>query len=135
MKGLSGKRVGVIDDQADNIFVLLTLLKQLGATGVVVWWTADQVSRTARALPLDAIMLDLMLPGSRSGYAVIEELRAIPGLEEVPIVAVSAADTATALPKARELGFDGFISKPIDSDLFPQQMESILNGEPVWAVR
>ena len=135
MNSLAGKRICVIDDKADNIFILLMLLKQLGASGVVVWWSQDQVRKIVRELPLDAILLDLMLPGARSGYAVIQELRSVPGLENIPIVAVSAADAATALPKARELGFDGFISKPIDSDAFPEQLQSILNGDPVWAVR
>jgi len=135
MNSLAGKRICVIDDKADNIFILLMLLKQLGASGVVVWWSQDQVRKIVRELPLDAILLDLMLPGARSGYAVIQELRAVPGLENIPIVAVSAADAATALPKAQELGFDGFISKPIDSDAFPEQLQSILNGDPVWAVR
>jgi CheY-like chemotaxis protein len=50
----------------------------------------------------------------------------------VPIVAISAAELAIAIPRARELGFSGFISKPIDEALFAKQIAQILAGEQVW---
>ncbi|NIP28430.1 MAG: response regulator, partial [Phycisphaerae bacterium] len=34
--------------------------------------------------------------------------------------------------KAREAGFDGFLSKPLDADEFPAQIRRILEGESVW---
>jgi DNA-binding NarL/FixJ family response regulator len=34
--------------------------------------------------------------------------------------------------RAREKGFDGFISKPLKMSEFPRQVERILNGEAVW---
>jgi two-component system, cell cycle response regulator DivK len=36
------------------------------------------------------------------------------------------------MQKAREAGFDGFLSKPIDVDRFPEQIGRILAGEAIW---
>lgn len=132
---LKGKRICVIDDQADNVYILLMMLKQHGATGIVTWWSEGQIKQIKQHLPIDAILLDLMFPGHRTGFDVIAEIRAIPGLEAVPIAAVSAADAAVAMAQARECGFDGFISKPIDAAQFPLQLKKILAGQPVWAGR
>jgi len=34
--------------------------------------------------------------------------------------------------RVRELGFTGFISKPLDQKRFPEQVKRILHGEQVW---
>jgi len=36
------------------------------------------------------------------------------------------------MPQARELGFSGFISKPVDEAYFVQQIASIIDGEQIW---
>jgi two-component system cell cycle response regulator DivK len=36
------------------------------------------------------------------------------------------------MKKAKDSGFDGFLGKPIDPDLFPEQIKAILKGEEVW---
>jgi adenylate cyclase len=67
-----------------------------------------------------------------SGYQIYDEIRAEPEFKDVPVVAVSAADPNTAIPQTRAKGFAGFIPKPIDDDLFPQQLLKILNSGQVW---
>jgi hypothetical protein len=32
------------------------------------------------------------------------------------------------------LGFDGFLGKPLDSARFPEQLDRILAGKPVWEI-
>jgi len=49
-------------------------------------------------------------------------------------VAVSAMDPSVAIPQARQKGFSGFIAKPIDNRLFPQQIAQIIEGEQVWSI-
>jgi DNA-binding NarL/FixJ family response regulator len=34
--------------------------------------------------------------------------------------------------RAKEAGFNGFISKPLDVDRFPDQINDILNGRSIW---
>ncbi|MEO8395213.1 MAG: response regulator, partial [Chloroflexota bacterium] len=82
--------------------------------------------------PVDAILLDLMLPGQYTGYDIFQQIRQQAEFNHVPIVAVSAADSSTALPKARAMGFSGFISKPIDFRLFAQQIKQVVDGSLIW---
>jgi CheY-like chemotaxis protein len=129
---LSKKKIYIVEDNTANIFVLLSALRQEGAIVVIDWFADGKTDRILKDLPIDLIILDLMLPGSSSGFDIFESLRAIPELNEIPIVAVSAMDTSVGIPKAQELGFSGFISKPIDVDKFPQQILALIEGEKIW---
>lgn len=129
---LQGKNIYIVEDTTENVFILLALLKEYKANVQVDWWARGEAKRVLEALPLDLIILDLGLQDGRSGYDVFEELRTLPELDDVPIIAVSAADPTTAIARTRKLGFSGFIGKPIDFDLFPQQIEAILRGLSVW---
>lgn len=129
---LKDKRIFVFDDNANNVFVMLKLLQYNGAHPIVAWFFKGEAHRMEESLPLDLILLDLMLPGGRTGFEVFEEIKSIPELADVPVVAVSAADISTYMPKTQEMGFDGYISKPIDRSTFPKQLIAVLNGEKVW---
>jgi len=73
-----------------------------------------------------------MLPGAASGFDLYSEIRALPELAEVPIVAVSASNPSEAIPRAKALGFASYISKPVDQNLLPVQLQRILAGERLW---
>ena len=53
-------------------------------------------------------------------------------LKDVPVIAVTAEASIEQMNKARLSGFNGFLGKPLDPDLFPDQIQRILAGEPVW---
>jgi DNA-binding NtrC family response regulator len=36
------------------------------------------------------------------------------------------------IERVRREGFQGFLGKPLDARRFPQQLQKILNGIPVW---
>lgn len=72
----------------------------------------------------DLILVDLNVP-DLDGYEITLRLRGTPGLEAVPIVAITAeGDRATSLA----VGCDGFLEKPIDARKFPKQIEKFLRG-------
>jgi len=73
-----------------------------------------------------------MLRDNVSGYDIFDELKRTPELASIPIVAVSASDPTIEIPKAKAKGFTGFIGKPISPRLFPSQIASSINREPVW---
>ncbi len=99
---------------------------------LVDWWAKGESQRVLMSMPIDLIILDLMLPNQRSGFDVFDELRSLPQIAKVPIIAVSAAEVSFAVPHAKSKGFSGFISKPIDFVLFPKQIAAVINGEQVW---
>ena len=79
----------------------------------------------------DLILLDINLPAT-NGYEVLKQIRADEKLKSVTVIAVTAQDADTEIPKCKEAGFDGFIGKPLSRSRFPRQLRRILNGEAVW---
>src|SRR5690606_11841995 len=95
-------------------------------------WGADAVTRLRRFMPADLILLDLMFPHGVTGYDIFKDIRAHPEFRHVPIVAVSASDASVAIPLTKDMGFAGYIAKPIDFLGFTKQIHEIMQGVPVW---
>lgn len=129
---LEGKRIFIVEDNVHNRIVFTMALKLAGAMLEFDRWGRNTMVRLDAFQPVDLIILDLMLPGGTSGYDIYDEIRHRPGYASVPIVAVTASEPAIALPKTREKGFSGFIAKPIDSDIFPEQIARLIAGDDVW---
>lgn len=129
---LENRNIYLVEDNPENIYILMTILRKHGAKVQVDWWARGEVNRLLKTLPLDLIILDLMFPGVRSGFDIFSEIRTLPQLNGVPIVAVSASDPSVAIPKAMEKGFSGFIAKPVDNELFPIQIAKIIDKKQVW---
>ena len=81
----------------------------------------------ARRKKPDLILMDINI-GGMDGYEVTTRLRTIPGLEDVPIVAVTAATLDGDRERALVAGCNGYIPKPIDVDTFADQVRSYLVG-------
>ena len=129
---LKGKRIFLVEDNLSNKTIMQMLLEQDGAKVSFDRWGAEALEKLLAALPLDAILLDLMLPGQVSGFDIFQKLRRIDSFHGIPIVAVSAADASVVIPRAQELGFSGFISKPIDFVRFTKQVKAIVDGQTLW---
>ncbi|HEX2907780.1 MAG TPA: response regulator [Phototrophicaceae bacterium] len=129
---LQGKRIFIVEDNPLNraTYQMVTVLH--GAQLEFERWGRDTLRRLKQVGQVDLVILDLMLPGGVSGYDVFQEIHNAPEFAAIPIIAVSAAEPSTALVKTRQLGFSGFIAKPIDDDLFPKQLAQILAGKQVW---
>jgi CheY-like chemotaxis protein len=132
---LRGKRVFYIEDDGNNRAIVQTILEAAGATLQFDNCGFMEISlRKIKAFHPDVILLDLMLMSRISGYDVYTTLRLQTQFITIPIVAVSASDPEIEIPKTREIGFAGFIGKPIDVRLFASQIDTILHGETVWYV-
>lgn len=119
----------IIDDNAQNIGVLATLLKfeDVDATKV-------QMPKTLHAMIDDmqqpnVVFLDLEMPGM-DGFEVLDMLKAHDRFQNTPIVAYTVH--VSEINVARDYGFDGFLGKPLDADKFSGQLQRILDGESVW---
>ncbi|MEO8609547.1 MAG: response regulator [Chloroflexota bacterium] len=132
---LRGKRVFYIEDDGNNRAIVQTILEAAGATLQFDNCGFMEISlRKIKAFHPDVILLDLMLMSRISGYDVYTTLRLQTQFITIPIVAVSASDPEIEIPKTREIGFAGFIGKPIDVRLFASQIDTILRGESVWHI-
>lgn len=132
MNLLEGKRILIVEDNVKNLAIFASVLRRKGATVFQDNWNAGTVNLIHDHLPIDIILLDLMLRHGKSGYDIFDEMAAIPDLKNIPIVAVSAADPDTEIPKAKEKGFAGFIAKPVNISQFPEHIATCIGGEKIW---
>ncbi|MBN2007392.1 MAG: response regulator [Anaerolineae bacterium] len=82
---------------------------------------------TARREKPDLILMDINISGL-DGYEVTTRLRTIPGLENVPVIAVTAATLRGDRERALVAGCNGYIAKPIDVDRFSDQIRAYMVG-------
>jgi CheY-like chemotaxis protein len=105
-------RVLVVEDQADLGDVLRDFLVELGHHAIVVH-TAEAALASLRTERLDAILLDVQLPGM-SGLDFLQ-LRPVRALG-VPIVAVSGVVNESQARECLRLGAADFMGKPVQLD-------------------
>ena len=130
---LRDKRIFITEDNTLNRSVYMMLLKISGAIIEFDRLGRETPSKVETFKP-DLIILDLMLPNGDSGYQIFNKIQKMPHYGNVPIVAISASEPSVALPKCKELGFSGFIAKPIEEELLVDQLVRLIEGEEVWYV-
>lgn len=127
----ANRTILVVEDNVSN-FVLIARL--LGYLGIHCEWKTSgyEVVEYADTLPqLDLILMDIRLP-YEDGYGALRKIQQSPRLKNIPVIAVTAEASQEQMDKARQSGFYGFLGKPLNPDKFPDQVQRILNGEPVW---
>lgn len=121
----------LIEDDVYTATATLDLLKLAGVGYATTRIFARHALDLGERLPrVDLILLDLNLLGEH-GYDVLSRIRAHPTIGKTARVVAFTAQRE-ARESARRLGFDGFISKPVNPPQFVQQIRSILAGESVW---
>jgi two-component system, cell cycle response regulator DivK len=122
----------VVEDNVPNFVLIARLLAYLGVQRCEWKTTGWGVVDFANTMPrVDLILMDLRLP-HEDGYEALRQIRANPRLRDTLVVVVTAQASAAEMAKAREAGFDGFLSKPLDVDRFPEQIQRILQGDRIW---
>ena len=87
---LEGKRVLVVDDDAEARTMLAKILNEERADVVLATGGDEAMSLIAQAPP-DLVLLDLMMPGM-SGFEMVARLRAQPAGASIPVMIVSAKE-------------------------------------------
>jgi CheY-like chemotaxis protein len=132
---LHKKRIFIVEDDLFNRSIMQTLLERQGAVIAFERWGADTVERLQAFSPVDIILMDLMFPNDVTGYDIFDKVRAHTEFDHIPIVAVSASDPSSEIPKVKSKGFAGFITKPVNFALFARQIADILEGKSIWNTR
>ena len=115
--------VMVVEDFEDNRFMMRRLLEMSGYR-VVEAVNGQQAVETAGRERPDIILMDLSLP-MLDGLAATRRIREQDGLSRVPIVAVSAHDSADFHAEALAAGCNEYVPKPIDFDQLVQLLDHL----------
>jgi CheY-like chemotaxis protein len=115
----------VVDDEADSRRMLAVLMAREGHT-VIEAADGVEASRLYRAYRPDVVLLDLFMP-NQDGFQTIRELRRdFPKSRIVVVSAGWSVGKEDAMRRARLLGADLTIRKPIDLDVMRHAVAEIL---------
>lgn len=114
----------IIEDNEQNLYLEQFLLEAQGhtITSALNGKTGIAMAQQGR---FDVILLDIQLP-DMDGHDVARTLTALPDWKAVPMIAVTSFAMSGDREKALSVGCRGYIEKPIDPDLFVQQIEAIV---------
>jgi len=119
-------RILYIEDNAGNRTLVKRVLEPEGYT-VIEAPDGKTGLELAIAQAPDLILMDINLP-EVDGYTMTTRIRATPGLGKIKIVAVTANVMKGDKEKTLAAGCDGYLQKPIDVDLLPEQIARFLKS-------
>jgi len=109
------------DDSIREVFkLLLELEKPFGSLQVEAASNGQVALEAVKRQRPDIVLLDLSLPGEH-GFEIFKKMRTLPECADLPFIAVTAHNLPDLEKEAYSLGFEGFVTKPIDFEgtLFP----------------
>lgn len=114
-----------VEDNFENL-VLIRRLLQFQGHEVLEADTVVKAITILKQVKPDLILMDINLP-EIDGDTLTSKLKSIPYYREIPIVAITANALKGDREKSMLAGYDGYIEKPIDVDLFPEQIDRFLS--------
>lgn len=113
-------RVLIVDDKPDNL-KLITLVLESRRAAVRALSDPLRVFDAIAEFQPNLILLDLAMP-HLNGWEIQQQLRAMPEMANVPIIALTALSMQQDIEKAETMGFDGYITKPYRSENVMQEL-------------
>lgn len=121
-----GASVLLVEDNAENREIYATILAH-GGYEVIEAADGDEALRLARERSPGLILLDISIPGI-DGWQVAERLKEDPSTRDISIVAL----TAHALPedhrRAREVGCESYLAKPVRPRRVLEEVQRLTDG-------
>ena len=123
----NGPTMLIVDDHDLNRELIRSMLERKGYR-VLQADNAESGIEIARRERPSLILLDLAMPG-KDGFATARELKGDPDLGTTPLVAVTALAMRGDEARAREAGFDAYVTKPVDRHELEQTIERLLKRD------
>ena len=135
---LRGVRVLVVDDNGTNRRILQDML---------TYWSMEPTVATAGRAALDElrdaaavgaphqlVLLDCMMP-EMDGFEVAARVRRAPGIAATPLVMLTSSGQLGDIARCREVGIDGYLTKPIiQSELLTAMLRALGTRQDVVAL-
>ncbi len=121
----------IVDDNLLNLKLTRMILDSEGFNVITVADQTQMFDALERTCP-DLILMDLELPGS-DGFELTWRLKADPKYQDIVVFAYTAHAMAGDRERALRAGFDGFITKPVDTRTLPRMIFDTLEGRRILA--
>jgi len=127
---LQGVRVLLVEDNPVNRLLARGLLAKQGVVVDLAGNGEEAIEKLQRSLPgtFAAVLMDLQMP-VLDGYQAAGVIRSQPIYEALPIIALSALDTDAEQERCRQVGINGFISKPYHPELLWRTLLDTINQD------
>ena len=119
-------RILAIDDVPTNLVVLASTLAadfdfQLAVSGAAGLALAEEQAP-------DLVLIDLMMP-EMDGYETCRRFKELPGMQNVPVIFITALSDLDSERRCLMLGAADFISKPFRVEVVRQRISNLLERE------
>jgi CheY-like chemotaxis protein len=111
---MAGRRILVVDDDAESLLALAALLRHWGCDVATAGSGEEALVAVAAAAP-DVVIADLTLP-AMDGCELARRLRALLRGDAILLVAFSGHTEPENVERAEAAGFDYYVAKPADPD-------------------
>ena len=108
-----GRQVLIVDDDARNLFAVRAALESQGMAVTTAINGQAALKELERKDNFDLILMDIMMP-EMDGYETMKAIRGPLGLEQIPIIALTAKAMKNDREKCLEAGASDYISKPLN---------------------
>ena len=113
--GLKGMRILLVDDNRENQLVATEILGNVGCE-VTVASNGLEALTLVKRLAFDIALMDMQMP-VMDGIAATHEIRLLPNVGSLPIVAMTANAMKEERDRCLEAGMDDYVTKPIEPKL------------------
>lgn len=126
-------RVLVIDDEPDVLLLCRVNLEHLGHEVVTATGGPEGVRLAADTRP-DVVVLDLMLP-ARDGFQVLHDLRAMVGMNDVPVILLTARARWEDRVRGWQAGAAEYMTKPFVPADLAEAIDRVVGESPEQLAR
>jgi HAMP domain-containing protein/signal transduction histidine kinase/CheY-like chemotaxis protein len=113
---LAGAKILIVDDDIRNIYSLTSVLETYDVEVLHAERGKDGILILEQTPGIDIALIDIMMP-EMDGYETMQQIRQLPELAELPLIAVTAKAMKGDRQKCLDAGASDYIAKPVDIDL------------------
>lgn len=121
----------VVDDDAVNLRIADRILSSSGIQVTALRSGAELLAALSAGTLPDLILLDIKMPGM-DGFESLSQLRTLEkqrGIGEIPVIFLTADDTADTERHGFEAGVSDYIRKPFDPDILLRRVQNVVSKE------
>jgi CheY-like chemotaxis protein len=117
--------VMVVEDSPTMRQLICHALRRI--EGIVLVEAKDGQDALAKLVEIkpDVLLTDINMP-NMDGFALIRELRARPGLEQIPVIVLTTAGALEDQERAKGMAVSGYVTKPVKPDAIVSAVRAAL---------
>lgn len=129
-KIIDSPRILLVEDNKDQAFVISYYLQNNGY--IVDWCNSPQSAiKTAYQNDYQLVLLDINLNAEKDGFALCQEIKSDPGLQQIPVIMVTARSAKRDRVNGLRIGADDYITKPFNREEVLARIESVIRRNQI----